>query len=183
MKSMIKYILVIFFSITSVSCSRADEDEDVISQEDISNIILNIKDDVTGIVKTYNYTVNAATNPLIKLEDGKIYSVEAIFKNGNEDETESIKSAKDEHFLIFDFQGSQIELTRVDDESSTRTDGNKLGLHTKWNVIKAVNATSPKLELLLIHDAVSVSMEQSGSAFGTVEGGETDAVGVFGLSN
>ena len=52
MKSMIKYILVIFFSITSVSCSRADEDEDVISQEDISNIILNIKDDVTGIVKT-----------------------------------------------------------------------------------------------------------------------------------
>ena len=101
---MIKYILVIFFSITSVSCSRADEDEDVISQEDISNIILNIKDDVTGIVKTYNYTVNAATNPLIKLEDGKIYSVEAIFKNGNEDETESIKAAKDEHFLIFDFE-------------------------------------------------------------------------------
>ena len=94
MKSMIKYILVIFFSITSVSCSRADEDEDVISQEDISNIILNIKDDVTGIVKTYNYTVNAATNPLIKLEDGKIYSVEAIFKNGNEDETESIKAPR-----------------------------------------------------------------------------------------
>ena len=180
---MIKYILVIFFSITSVSCSRADEDEDVISQEDISNIILNIKDDVTGIVKTYNYTVNAATNPLIKLEDGKIYSVEAIFKNGNEDETESIKAAKDEHFLIFDFQGSQIELTRVDDESSTRTDGNKLGLLTKWNVIKTLNGPNPKLELQLIHDAVSVSMEQSGSALGTVEGGETDAVGVFGLSN
>ena len=53
----------------------------------------------------------------------------------------------------------------------------------KLNVIKAVNATSPKLELLLIHDAVSVSEEQSGSAFGTAEGGETDAVAVFGMSN
>ncbi len=183
MKSIIKYILVIFFSITSLSCSRADEDEDVLSQEDISNIILNIKDDVTGIVKTYNYTVNAATNPLIILEDGKTYSVEAVFKNGNEDETESIKASKDEHFLIFDFQGSQIELTREDDESSTRTDGNKLGLLTKWNVIKTLNGPNPKLELQLIHDAVSVSMEQSGSVFGTVEGGETDAVAVFGLSN
>ena len=179
----IKYLLIVFFSLVFISCSRADEDEDVLSQEDISNIILNVKDDVTGIVKTYNYTVNATTNPVIKLEDGKTYTVEAIFKNGNEDETESIKSAKDEHFLIFDFQGSQIELTREDDESSTRTDGNKLGLLTKWNVIKTLNAPNPKLELQLIHDAVSVSMEQSGSAFGTVEGGETDAVGVFGLSN
>ena len=179
----IKYLLIVFFSLVFISCSRADEDEDVLSQEDISNIILNVKDDVTGIVKTYNYTVNAATNPVIKLEDGKTYTVEAIFKNGNEDETESIKSAKDEHFLIFDFQGSQIELNRVDDDSSTRTDGNKLGLLTKWNVIKTLNAPNPKLELQLIHDAVSVSMEQSGSAFGTVEGGETDAVAVFGLSN
>jgi len=183
MKSIIKYILVIFFSITSLSCSRSDEDEDVLSQEDISNIILNIKDDVTGIVKTYNYTVNAATNPLIILEDGKTYTVEAIFKNGNEDETESIKAAKDEHFLIFNFQGSQINLTRIDDESSTTTDGNKLGLLTKWEVIKTVYASNPKLELLLIHDAVLVSEGQPGSAFGTAEGGETDAVASFDISN
>ncbi|MGZ5209392.1 MAG: hypothetical protein ACXWB1_00730 [Kaistella sp.] len=179
----IKYLLVIFISIISISCSRADEDEDVLSQEDISNIILNVKDDATGISRTYNYTVNAVTNPVIKLEDGKTYTVEAIFKNGNEDETESIKSAKDEHFLLFDFQGSQISLTREDDESSTRTDGNKLGLLTKWRVIKALNGPSPKLELILIHDAESVTEEQSGSTFGTVEGGETDAVASFGISN
>mgnify|MGYP006184106507 CR=1 FL=1 len=94
-----------------------------------------------------------------------------------------IKSAKDEHFLLFDFQGSQISLTREDDESSTRTDGNKLGLLTKWRVIKAMNGPSPKLELILIHDAESVTEEQSGSTFGTVEGGETDAVASFGISN
>ncbi|MBH1960288.1 MAG: hypothetical protein I8H68_09265 [Flavobacteriia bacterium] len=185
MKSLtnIKYILAIFFSIISISCSRADEDEDVLSQEDISNIILNVKDDATGIVKTYNYTVNAATNPLIKIEDGKSYTVEAIFKNGNEDETESIKSAKDEHFLLFDFQDSQVSLTRIDDESSTRSDGKKLGLLTKWNVVKAENGLSPKLELILIHDALLVSEEQSGSIFGTAEGGETDAVASFDISN
>ena len=178
----IKYLLPVFLSF-AISCSRADEDEDVLSQEDISNIILNVKDDATGIAQTYNYTVNSATNPVIKLTDGKSYTVTAIFKNGNEDETQSIKSAKDEHFLIYDFQGAQINLTREDDESSTRTDEKKLGLITKWNVIKAVNSPSPQLVLTLIHDATSVNEAQNGTAFGTVEGGETDAMATFGISN
>lgn len=179
----IKYVLLIFLSIISISCSRADEDEDVLSQEDISNIILNVKDDATGIVQTYNYTVNSVTNPVIKLTDGKSYSVTAIFKNGNEDETESIKAAKDEHFLIFDFQGSLISLTREDDESSTRSDGAKLGLITKWNVVKAQNSASPKLTVTLIHDASEVSAEQNGTTFGKVVGGETDAMASFSISN
>lgn len=179
----IKYLLPVFLSFIAISCSRADEDEDVLSQEDISNIILNVKDDATGISQTYNYTVNSATNPMIRLTDGKSYTVETIFKNGNEDETASIKAAKDEHFLIFDFQGSVISLTRTDDESSTRSDGAKLGLITKWNVIKAVNSPSPQLVLTLIHDATSVNEAQNGTAFGTVEGGETDAMATFGISN
>ena len=179
----IKYILLIFFSLITLNCSRADEDDDVLSQEDISNIILNVKDDVTGITQTYNYTVNSATNPVIKLTDGKSYTVTTVFKNGNEDETESIKSAKDEHFLIFDFQGSQVQMSREDDASSTRSDGNKLGLITKWNVVKAVNGPSPQLEVILIHDAASVSEAQSGTTFGSVEGGETDAVATFDISN
>ena len=179
----LKYIILFLTLILTFSCSRADEDLDVLSQEDISNIILNVTDDATGITQTYNYTVNSVTNPVIRLTDGKSYTVNAIFLNGNEDETENIKAAKDEHFLIFDFQGSQINLTRIDDASSTRTDGNRVGLMTKWNVVKAINSTSPQLVLTVNHDAVSVSEQQNGTTFGTANGGETDAMAIFGISN
>lgn len=179
----LKYIILFLTLILTFSCSRADEDLDVLSQEDISNIILNVKDDATGITQTYNYTVNSVTNPVIKLTDGKSYTVNAIFLNGNEDETESIKEAKDEHFLLFDFQNSQINLERFDDESSTRSDGAKVGLRTKWIVIKAKNGTNPQLVLTLIHDASSVSEAQNGSQFGSVVGGETDAMATYSISN
>lgn len=178
-----KYFALLLLSIIAISCSRADEDEDVLSQEDISNIILNVRNETTGISQTYNYTLNSATNPIIKLEDGAIYTVNTIFKNGNEDETESIQSAKDEHFLIFDFQGSLIDFTREDNASSTRTDGKKVGLMTKWKIIKAENLANPKLILTLIHDATSVNEAQNGTAFGSVEGGETDAMATFNISN
>ena len=179
----IKLVALLLFPWILITCSRADEDDDVLSQEDISNIILNIKNESTGISQTYNYTLNSATNPIIKLNDGATYTVEAIFKNGNEDETESIKNAKDEHFLIYDFQSSQISLTREDDESSTRTDGVKVGLKTKWFVQKAVDGSDPKLILTLIHDANAVSEGQTGTIFGSVEGGETDAKGTFEIRN
>lgn len=179
----IKYTALLLLSIILMNCSRADEDDDVLSQEDISNIILNVKNDATEISQTYNYTLNSATNPRIKLEDGATYTVNAIFKNGDEDETESIKSAKDEHFLIFDFQGSLLNLTRHDDVSSTRSDGKRVGLITKWKVIKAKNSPSSQLTLTLIHDATSVSEAQTGTAFGSVAGGETDAKATFTITN
>ncbi len=185
MKSLIKlkYIVFILITLVTVSCSRADEDDDVLSQEDISNIILNVKDDATGITQTYNYTVNSTTNPEIRLTDGKTYTVNAVFLNGNEDETESIKEAKDEHFLLFDFQNSNIGLERIDDESSTNSDGIKIGLKTKWIVNKAKNGANPQLVLTVIHDAVSVDEAQNGSEFGSVIGGETDAMATYSISN
>ena len=179
----LKYIALFLTLTLTFSCSRADEDEDVLTQEDISNIILVVKEEVSGTTATYNYVLNSSTNPIIKLTDGKKYLVSAFFKNGNEDETESIKSAKDEHFLIFNFQGSSINLTREDDEFSTRSDGNKVGLLTKWEVQKAVNSPDSKLILTLIHDANSVSEVQNGTSFGTAEGGETDAMATFNISN
>ena len=185
MKTLIqlKYTIVLLIMVFAISCSRADEDEDVLSQEDISNIILNVKDDVTGLTNTYNYTVNSATNPEIKLIDGKKYTVSAVFLNGNEDETESIKEAKDEHFLLFKFQNATINLERVDDETSTRTDGYKVGLITKWTVIKTKIGPNPELVLTVIHDPVAVSEAQNGSEFGSVIGGETDAMATYSLAN
>ena len=185
MKSLIKlkYIILLFITVFAVSCSRADEDDDVLSQEDISNIILNVKDDATGITTTYNYTVNSTINPDIRLTEGKTYTVNAVFLNGNQDETESIKEAKDEHFLLFDFQNSNIGLERIDDESSTNSDGIKIGLKTKWTVNKAKDGVNPQLVLTVIHDPVSVNVGEPGKEFGSVIGGETDAMSTYHISN
>jgi len=176
------FLIFCLFSGLFSSCSRADEDEDVLSQEDISNIILKVKDDVTGITKTYNYTVNSPANPVLNLENGKIYTVNAVFLNGNEDETQSIIEAKDEHFLLFNFQNSEVNLTRIDEESSIRSDKKRVGLKTKWQVINAVTGSNPQLVLTVIHDATSVKEEKDGSVFGSVVGGETDAMATYTIS-
>ncbi len=177
----IKYLIFMIIATIYISCSRTDENDDVLSQEDISNIIFHVKDDVTGVSADYNYTVNSATNPIIKLVDGKIYTVTIDFKNGNENATQEIINAIDEHFFIFNFHGSQINLTREDD--ILRSDGKKVGFKTKWEVIKAVNSSSPNLEFTVIHDASAVTEEANGSTYGTAEGGETDAMAIFGISN
>lgn len=165
-----------------IGCSRDDMDEDVLSQEDVSNIILHVKEDASATVKSYNYTVNAAVNPEIILANGKTYTVTITFLNGNQDETESILEAKDEHFLLFNFQNADIQLERADGSSATRTDGQRLGLKTKWKVIAAQTGQDAKLILTLVHGAISVSEAQQGSVYGTAQGGETDAMATYTLS-
>ncbi len=116
------------------------------------------------------------------MTDGKSYEVTTIFKNGNEDVTQEIRDAKDEHFLIFDFPKSTTNLTRLDTSSSTGALG-KVGLITKWDVVKVVNQSSPLLKLTLMHEPASANEAQQGTAWGSVTGGETDAEATFGLSN
>jgi hypothetical protein len=182
MKIIINTLLYISLALLLVSCHRADEDQDVISQEEISNVILLVHDNQTGITKTYNYTANATENPLISLENGKEYTVDVVFKNGNEDLNSEILEAKDEHFLIFQFIDAQIQLTRLSGANDTRSDGNKIGMKTKWK-INAINSPSAKLNLTLNHAAISVSEAENNFTYGSVEGGETDAEAVYNLSN
>lgn len=183
LKFNLKYFLLLVLATFALSCTRPDDEEDVLSQEDISNIILIVRDDSTGNSATYNYTLNSATNPVVKLSEGKTYTVNTVFLNGNDDETESIIEAKDEHFLVFNFQDADIRLERTDDASSTRSDGARVGLKTKWIVAKAAKSPNAQLIITLIHDASSVSEAQNGSVFGSVQGGETDAMATFTLAN
>ena len=175
--------LIILVSLFLVNCHRDEFFSDDIPQEEITNIILKVKDNSTQITQTYNFNMGQTNLPEIKLVDGHQYTVETLFINGNEDETESIKEAKDEHFLLFDFPNSQIDLVRLDEASSTRTDGKKLGLLTQWNVVKTKTGTTPVLKIDLIHDATEVFEEKSGTVWGSTIGGETDAEAVFSLTN
>lgn len=174
-------VLLMAFSITS--CNRDDDNTDDLPQEEMTNVILKVTDTGTGNTVDYNYIIGAASAPVINLTDGKSYVVETVFMNGNEDVTGEIKDAKDEHFLLFNFPKSTINLSRQDPPSSTRSDGAKVGLVTKWDVVKVVDSPSPLVKITLIHEPAAVNEAQNGTSWGSVTGGETDAEVTFGLSN
>ncbi|KFF23893.1 hypothetical protein [Chryseobacterium vrystaatense] len=182
-------LLMIAFSLGLTSCNRGDDEADDLPQEELSDILLKVTDEATGVGITYDYQVNSTTNPNVKLVNGHTYNVEVNFKNGDEDATEEIRTAKDEHFLVYNFPNSDIVMTRTDDESSTRKDGKRVGLKTKWVVNAAVkNATAPsQLVLTLYHEPVSVSeasaVSGNGVVYGVQSGGETDAQATYNIIN
>jgi len=193
-KNIIKLLAVLFIAITVVSCQRdGSAAEDDLPQEDLTNIILKVRDITPGTTATtaiaYNYSMGAGGAQPIKLEDGKTYEVIAEFKNGNDDATQEIRDAKDEHFLVFNFPNSDISLTRTDDASSTRGDGKRVGLKTEWVVNKAIKNASATSQLIftLYHEPASVSEDSqvsgNGVVFGTQVGGETDAQANYNIIN
>lgn len=175
-------IVVVLISLSVLSCQR-DQDvaADDLPQEELTNIILNVKDIATGSSQSYNYIIGSAS-PVIALADGKSYEVTTVFRNGTKDVTKEIKDAKDEHFLIYDFPKSTVNVTRLDTDASTGALG-KVGLITKWDVVKVEKSSSPILKLTLMHEPASANEAQNGTAWGSVVGGETDSEAIFGLSN
>ncbi|MFC6267156.1 hypothetical protein [Frigoriflavimonas asaccharolytica] len=189
MKKITQFLALIFsFTLLFNSCNRTDEPVDDLPQEEISNAILSVTDETTGTTATYNYQVNGSNTPDIKLINGREYTVQIALKNGAEDVTQEVIDAKDEHFFTFDFPNSDITLTRLDNASSTRADGNKVGLLTKWNVTTAVkSATGAQIRLALYHESISLSensqLSGNGKVYGTQSGGETDLLAPFKISN
>ncbi len=177
------FLALLFLVFNVVSCQR-DEDvtEDDLPQEEMTAIELKVTDIDAATTQSYKYDIASGTAPEISLTDGKSYQVETIFWNGEEDVTQEIRDAKDEHFLTFDFPRSTINLTREDTSTSTGVFG-KVGLITKWEVVKVIDSSSPLVKLTLIHLPTSASDAQNGTVWGSTTGGETDAEATFGLSN
>lgn len=188
--TLIVSLLMIAFSLSLTSCNRGDDDEkDDLPQEELSDVLLKVTDEATGTAVIYDYQVNSTSNPNVKLVNGHTYNVEVIFKNGDEDANGEIETAKDEHFLVYNFPNSDIVMTRTDGAASTRADGKRVGLKTKWVVNTAVkNASAPsQLVLTLYHEPVSVSeasaVSGNGVVYGVQSGGETDAQATYNLIN
>ena len=180
-KTLSTLFLLAFISLSTISCSRDNDFEaDDLPQEELTNIVLHVKNLTTNNVQDYNYSVGSGVAPAIKLEDGKSYEVTAQFMNGSEDVTSEIEMAKDEHFLIFNFPKSDIQLERLD---TPNKNGLRVGLKTKWTIVKAVKDSSPKLIMTLIHKPASANENLNGTAWGGVTGGETDAEATFGITN
>jgi hypothetical protein len=187
--TLITALIILSASFSLTSCNRSDDEADDLPQEELSDVLLKVTDASTGTSMVYDYQVNSTTNPNVKLTNGHTYNVEVIFKNGDEDATQEIRDAKDEHFLVYNFPNSDITLTRTDDESSTRADGKRVGLKTQWVVNTAVkNSSAPaQLVLTLYHEPVTVSEASSvsgnGVVYGTHTGGETDAQANYNIIN
>lgn len=187
--TLIAGLLFLSASLSLTSCNRSDDEADDLPQEELSDVLLKVTDASTGNSTVYDYQVNSTTNPNVKLTNGHTYNVEVIFKNGDEDATQEIRDAKDEHFLVYNFPNSDITLTRTDDASSTRSDGKHVGLKTKWVVNTAVKNSSAtaQLVLTLFHEPVTVSEASSvsgnGVVYGSHTGGETDAQANYNIIN
>lgn len=181
----ISFLILTIFTLTA--CNRDDEFSDDLPQEELSNALLIVKDNADGTTASYNFQVNGSSTPTIKLINGHSYTVEIALKNGAEDVTQEIKDAKDEHFFVYDFPNSDIELTRLDPASSTRADGVKVGLITNWKVNTASKSAGAQVVLTLFHEAVSVTEDRvvngNGFVFGTHVGGETDLKANYNISN
>lgn len=178
MKNLLIILITIF---TIISCNRSDFEADDFPQEEITNILLNVKDVATNSTKTYNYSVGG-TLPEITLSDAKIYEVSIVYMNGNTNITQDIINAKDEHFITFNFPNSEVALARNDDE--IRSDGKKVGLKSTWNVVKLIKTgSSAEVKISLIHASISVDENQQGTTWGSTNGGETDAEAIFMIKN
>lgn len=191
MKSLKKYIpvLLVLFALVLTSCHRNDNETDDLPQEEMSNVLLLVKDEADQTTKVYNYQINGSSFPNLQLTNGHTYTVEVQFKNGAKDMKDDILSAVDEHFLVFSFPNSTIELTRLNG-GDQRNDGYFVGLKTKWVVNNAVNNNNPAQLILTLYHASqtgSVSDESSangtGKTFGKQSGGETDARAVYNIIN
>ncbi|CAI9683878.1 hypothetical protein [Elizabethkingia anophelis] len=176
-------VLLAILSLVSLSCNRGSVEEDDLDQETISNVVLNVTDIADKTTAVYSYQQNSTAFPKIKLQDGHSYDVSVSFLNGNEDATEAIKKAINEHFIVFNFTKSDIELTRTDDASSTRTKDNvKVGLKTRWKVNRAEAGDGTQVIVTLYHEPVTVSEAKNGVEWGTHTGGETDAEGKYSIT-
>lgn len=192
MKSIKKYIpfvlgLMVFLTI---SCHRDDNEIDDFPQEEMSNVLLLVSDktDTAIPTKVYNFQINGSSFPNIQLVNGHTYDVEVQFKNGAEDMNGDILDAVNEHFLVFDFPNSDINLTRLNG-NDLRTDGLYVGLKTEWTVNQAANNAGAQLILTLYHASEPSSVSDvaspsgTGKVYGKQSGGETDAKAIYKLSN
>jgi len=185
--TLIAGLLFLSASLSLTSCNRSDDEADDLPQEELSDVLLKVTDTSTGTSVVYDYQVNSTSNPNVKLVDGHTYNVEVMFKNGDEDATQEIKEAVNEHFLVYNFPNSDITLTRTDDPGFVRGDGNHVGIKTKWVVNTAIKNTSApaQLVLTLYHEPVTVSEASSvsgnGMIYGTHTGGETDAQATYNI--
>lgn len=167
----------LFFS----SCSNDDKTPEHIHDHDsIHEVELTVSNADGTNPKTYSFEHGKDFGDKIELEKAKTYkfeitAFEAHKDGGHVNIIKHIIEEKDEHFIVYNTAGLDITLTREDDATTTRKDGNKLGIKT--HVTGNKNASGIFM-FELKHEPTSVDANAN-NQFGSATGGSTDVLAKF----
>ena len=177
MKNIFNIFVLLSISLAVFSCRNNDIPEDIHEHEEIEKMVLTITESGhPENIQTVNYIGGISDQP-IHLENGKTYQINLDFqvKHGSEYESalDEIEEEKEEHFITFEFAGTDVSVKRNADDI-TRADGTRLGISTTWTVNSV--AESGKVNIKLYHAATSVEMNvpSAENQQGSATGGETD---------
>lgn len=178
MKNLFNITLLFLLAILSFSCRNANDiPQDIHEHEEIEKLIVTVTNkNSPGDKQTITY-LGGVSDTQLHLLAGETYFVNLDFQVKHDDHyhsvNEEIIEEKDKHFITFDFAGSDISVLRSATDPS-RTDGNKLGLETEWNVISA--AANGKVNIKLVHLPATIEQNFPSAAnqHGRTTGGETD---------
>lgn len=184
MKKVFNLFLAASTAVAIFSCRNNDVPVDTHDHDEIS------KTTVTIVEKTNPQNMQVVNYPsgkadkIFTLEKGKTYTVgvEFFIMHDGKYETamDEIEKDKEEHFIAYEFVGSDVNIIRIDDEKTTRKDGTKIGVRTEWTI----NST-PKADALfnikLYHKPISVNQNfpSPSNQCGKVEGNDIDVNAVF----
>ncbi|MDO5510513.1 MAG: hypothetical protein Q4F57_07435 [Weeksellaceae bacterium] len=182
-KNIFLYATAAVIGFSSVACSNDDDHPAHIhDHDDIHELVIKISPEMGNQTETYSFHHDDQMGEMITLAPNTTYFLEIselnVQHNGNlENHLHEIIEHKDEHIFLYR-SSAPISLERIDDATTTRTDGNQLGVKTR---ITTGDTSAGFLEIELKHNASSVSATDNNN-MGSAIGGATDLLARFGLS-
>ncbi|MBT0552069.1 hypothetical protein [Riemerella anatipestifer] len=184
--------LIVLAVFVFTSCRKEDNikiPKDVHDHDEIEYLSVSLTDLMDNSIQKATFRAGGADKEIILKKDHEYQvnlSLESDHGDHRDDVTKEILAEKDEHFFVFRFAEVVVKVTRQDDATSTRKDGKKLGLKTKWTVISAPEPNA-KVNIRLYHKPVEVNEHyyhhvkdsQYNDEAGSVKGGEEDIDATF----
>lgn len=123
----IKFLSIALLTLGLSSCRNSDTPEDVHEHEEVNKIKITYTDTATKVAKEAVFqTGSLVSKDAISLVNGQSYDVNVSFYHNHdgkdEDLTPEVITDKDEHFLLYQFAGVEVDLVRAEDDTQ-RSDG------------------------------------------------------------
>ena len=178
MKNLFNITLVLFAALILFSCRNNDDiPEDIHEHEEIEKLVVTAtnKNDAADI-QTINY-IGGVADGHFHFHTGDIYSVKLDFQVRHDDHyhsvNEEIIEERDEHFITFEFAGSDVVIKRNADDT-VRGDGKKLCLSTDWTINSLTETGNVIIKLVHGPASVEENFPSVNDQKGKTTGGETD---------
>lgn len=178
MKNLLTIILLLTISLMFTSCRNANDiPEDIYEHEEIEKLVVTLTNKSNAAdVQTVTY-IGGISDKSISLISGQKYLVNLDFQVKHDDHYESVNEEiaeeKDEHFITYEFTGTDVTLVRSQNDP-LRTDGNRVGLQTEWKVSSVGNAGNVIIKLVHLPSTLEQNFPSVTNQQGKTTGGETD---------